>query len=111
MQATLAFIAALNLTRPHVAGLSLGACVALKIAADHAESIGKVPAPCCPGAQKWGRPCCFPCADERQVACTSCSAIWAAHRGIILAATAIHLKRLFRTDSVLPSRPCCWPVA
>lgn len=44
-QATLALLDALNLTRPHIAGLSLGACVALKIAADHPERVGKVLAP------------------------------------------------------------------
>ncbi|KAL4419861.1 hypothetical protein ABPG75_006959 [Micractinium tetrahymenae] len=41
-EATLAFIDALNLTRPHIAGLSLGACVALKIAADRPDRVGKV---------------------------------------------------------------------
>lgn len=41
-QATLGLMDALNLTRPHVAGWSLGACAALKLAAHHPDRIGKV---------------------------------------------------------------------
>ncbi|KAI7842699.1 hypothetical protein COHA_003630 [Chlorella ohadii] len=41
-EATLDFLDALNLTRPHVAGWSLGACAALKLAALHPERVSKV---------------------------------------------------------------------
>ena len=41
-EATLALFDALNLTRPHVAGWSLGAAAALKLAAHHPERVSKV---------------------------------------------------------------------
>lgn len=42
LQATLGMYEALNLTRPHVAGWSLGACAALKLAALHPDRVSKV---------------------------------------------------------------------
>ncbi|PSC74984.1 WD repeat-containing 61 [Micractinium conductrix] len=41
-ESTLAFISSLNLTRMHVAGWSLGACAALKLAAFHPDRVSKV---------------------------------------------------------------------
>ena len=45
LQSTLAFISSLNLTRMHVAGWSLGACAALKLAAFHPDRVSKVGVP------------------------------------------------------------------
>lgn len=42
LQAALGLYDALNLTRPHVAGWSLGACAALKLAALHPDRVSKV---------------------------------------------------------------------
>ncbi|KAL4435645.1 hypothetical protein ABPG77_002608 [Micractinium sp. CCAP 211/92] len=41
-QFALGFIKALGLRRPHLAGFSLGGCIALKLAAEHPEAVGKV---------------------------------------------------------------------
>ncbi|KAL4425282.1 hypothetical protein ABPG75_009298 [Micractinium tetrahymenae] len=39
---TLGFLKALGLHKPHLAGFSLGGCIALKLAAEHPEAVGKV---------------------------------------------------------------------
>lgn len=41
LQFALGFIKALGLRRPHLAGFSLGGCIALKLAAEHPEAVGK----------------------------------------------------------------------
>lgn len=42
LQLLLGFLEALGLSKPHLAGFSLGGCIALKLAADHPEAVGKV---------------------------------------------------------------------